>query len=61
MLHGDIFISHLRCLILRMDQYIVQVLSHKNLAALYLGTLREQFFHTVHDVGRLKAHFLQQL
>ena len=47
MLHGNVFIAHALCLILRADQNLVQILSDVDLSAGYLYPFRELTLGTV--------------
>ena len=45
MLHGYIFVSHLFRLIFRMDEDIIEILSHISLAALDFRPLTDRLLH----------------
>ena len=59
MLYRNVLISHLPGFVLCMDQYIIQILSHINLAALHLRTFVKHLLHAVHHIRCLETHFLQ--
>ena len=61
MLHGNIFVSHLPCLILCGGKHLIQLPSHINLSALHLDTLAHRVLHPVNKVLLLNTHFLNQL
>ena len=61
MLYRNILISHALGLVLSRDQYLVQILAHIDLTALYLDTLFQCCFGTVDKMLLLDFHFLDQL
>ena len=60
MLHRDIFIPHLLCLILRMYQHLIQIGTHIKLTALHLHTFLQGTLHTFLKMFCLDAHFLNE-
>ena len=61
MFNGNIFVSHLFCLVFCMDQNIVQVLADICLSALYLRAFSNGLLHSVDEEPALYAHFFKQL
>ena len=60
MLYGDIIISHLLCLILCTNQYLIQCLADINLAAGHLGSCFQMADCIVYKMLLLDFHFLNQ-
>ncbi len=60
MLDGHVLVPHLLCLVLGMNQDIVQILPDIHLPALHLGALRESLLHAVRKQRPLDSHLLQQ-
>ena len=61
MLYRNIFITKHLHLILCRNQYLIQILSHIRLTALYLRTLLNQLLHPVQKGLRINFHLFDHL
>ncbi len=61
MLHRHVLISHLLCLVLRMNQGLIQLLSHILLPSLHLRTLSQCLLGPVNQKLLVDTHLLHKL
>ena len=61
MLHGHIFIPERLCLVLGIDQHLVQHLTDIDLSALHLRALVQSLLHAVDKMLLLNFHLFYQL
>ena len=60
MLYGNIFVSHLFCFILCMDQYFIEVRSYIDLSSGHLDPRCQMAFCILKKMFFLDLHFLDQ-